>query len=104
VPYDNLSNGIVMLDASFIGRKEMRFLRHVCGHVDAGAMDENFSSLVKYSVYTNTNKRSKPFLESYSSYEVDLAVVHNARNEILKSKCKFSEIRPCAGAAVRKTK
>ena len=75
-----------MLDASFIGRKEMRFLRYLCANMDAGIMEENFSGLVKYSVYTNSNKRSKPFLESYNSYEVAPSVVHNVRNEILKSK------------------
>jgi len=86
VLHESISNDIIMLDASFIGRKEMRFLRHTCAHMDADMLTENFASLVKYSIYTNSNKHSKRFLESYDSYDVAPAVVHNLRNELLKSK------------------
>ena len=50
-------DNVMKLDSSYIGRKEMKYLRDVCRHGDRQWVESNFPSLVNYAIYVCSNKQ-----------------------------------------------
>jgi hypothetical protein len=79
-------DNVMKLDSSYIGRKEMKYLRDVCRHGDRQWVESNFPSLVNYAIYVCSNKQRSKLLASYESYEVRRSVVEKLRKQLLRSK------------------
>lgn len=89
MPPCTIPKEFILLNASYIGKKELAYITQMVALMDAEYLMQNFASMIKYAIYACTDEYSKPFLNIYGSYEMVPEVVEDLRRKLLGPKSKI---------------